>query len=112
MEQDGEPFYFEERLISAESELYQDRQIYEGGAKGDVMIFGHESMGTAYGFDTGDDWKLVEVDEFRIVTGLNLSFQQFIVGLVLCYPQIAMKVEGQEWIDGLGMRYKLNNNYA
>jgi hypothetical protein len=106
IEQDGEPFFFEERLVSAESELYRDRQIYENGAKGDVMIFGHESMGTAYGFDSGDGWKLVEVDEFRIVTPLELTFEQFIVGLVLCYPQIAMKVENGEWIDGVGTRYK------
>jgi len=106
VEQDGEPFFFEERLLSAESELYRDRQIYDNGAKGDVMIFGHESMGTAYGFDTGDGWKLVEVDEFRIVTPLELTFAEFVIGLVLCYPQIAMRVESGEWVDGVGTRYR------
>jgi hypothetical protein len=107
LEQDGEPFFFEDHLVSAEKELYRDRLIYDNGAKGDVMIFGHESMGTAYGFDSGDGWRLVEVDEFRIVTPLSLTFEQFIVGLVLCYPQIAMSVEGEEWIDGVGTRYQL-----
>jgi hypothetical protein len=106
VQQDGEPFFFEERLLSAEIELYRDRQIYDNGAKGDVMIFGHESMGTAYGFDTGDGWKLVEVDEFRVVTPLELTFAEFIIGLVLCYPQIAMKVEKGEWVDGVGTRYR------
>ena len=106
LQQDGEPFFFEERLISAETELYGDRQIYQNGAKGDIMIFGHESMGASYGFDTGDAWKLVEVDEFRIVTPLDLSFEQFVFGLVLCYPQIAMKAESGVWIDGVGVRYK------
>ena len=107
VDQDGEPFLFEERLISAESELYCDRQIYENGAKGDVMIFGCESMGTSYGFDSGDNWRLVEVDEFRIVTALGLTFQEFVFGLVICYPQIAVKVENGEWIDGVGVRYGL-----
>ena len=71
------------------------------------MIFGSENMGTAYGFDSGDNWRLVEVDEFRIVTPLSLTFEQFINGLILCYPQIATSVEGEEWIDGVGTRYQL-----
>ncbi len=72
------------------------------------MVFGHESMGMAYGFDTGRDWSLVEVDEMRIVTPLALNFEEFVVGLVLCYPQIAMKVVNGEWIDGVGKRYRLS----
>jgi hypothetical protein len=107
LEQDGEPFFFEDHLVSAETELYRDRLIYDNGAKGDVMFFGSESMGTAYGFDSGDNWRLVEVDEFRIVTPLSLTFEQFIDGLILCYPQIAISVEGKEWIDGVGTRYQL-----
>jgi hypothetical protein len=80
IEQDGEPFRFEECLLNAATELYQDDLIYENGAKGVVMIFGHESMGTAYGFDTGDNWSLVEIDEFRVVTRLGLNFEQFVIG--------------------------------
>jgi hypothetical protein len=109
LELDGEPFYFAESLVSAETELYCDRLIYEHGAKGDIMVFGHESMGTAYGFDSGDFWHLVEVDEFRIVTRLQLTFEQFVVGLILCYPQIAVCVDGNEWIDGVGARYQITN---
>lgn len=108
MEQDGEAFVFEEHLTSAASDFYGDGLIYKHGAKGEVMIFGHESMGTAYGFDSGYGWKLVEVDEFRMVTPLDLNFEQFVVGLVLCYPQIAVRVENGEWIDGVGTRYKLS----
>lgn len=108
VEQEGEPFYFQERLLSAELEVFRDRQIFDNGARGDVMIFGHESMGTAYGFDTGRDWSLVEVDEMRIVTPLALTFAEFVEGLVLCYPQIAIKTVDGEWIDGVGNRYTLS----
>ncbi len=108
LQQDGEPFFFEKTLRSAEKDYFMDRLIYENGAKGDVMIFGSESMGTAYGFDSGDDWNLVEVDEFRIVTVLDLTFEEFVVGLVLCYPQIPMKRENEEWIDGVGTHYTLS----
>jgi hypothetical protein len=107
LQQDGEPFYFEQALRSAETDYFLDRLIYENGAKGDILIFGSESMGTVYGFDSGDDWKLVEVDEFRIVTVLDLTFEEFVVGLVLCYPQIPVKRENERWVDGIGTHYTL-----
>jgi hypothetical protein len=109
-EEVNDPFFFcfNEKLMSAEKDYFLDRQIYENGAKGDILIFGFENMGTAYGFDTGDEWKMVEVDELRIVTPLMLSFHQFVVGLVLCYPQIAIMVAEDEWVDGVGTRYKMN----
>jgi hypothetical protein len=103
---EGEPFYFEEKLISAEREYYKDKEIYKNGAYGDILIFGWENMGTAYGFDTGLNWQLVEVDEFRIVSKLSLSFIQFVVGLLICYPQIPTKYEDKTWYDGVGDSYK------
>lgn len=108
LRQDGEPFFFEQTLRSAETDYFLDRLIYEDGAKGDIMIFGSESMGTVYGLDSGDGWRLVEVDEFRIVTVLELAFMEFVTGLVLCYPQISMRRENEEWIDGVGTHYKLS----
>lgn len=99
---EGEHFLFVHNLLSAEKEYYGDRLIYDYGAKGDIMIFGWESSGTAYGFDSGDEWHLVEVDEFRIVTRLGLSFRQFVEGLLICYPQIPMRYESGVWFDGVG----------
>lgn len=108
LEQDGTPFTFEEELLSAEKDVFGDGEIYSNGAKGDLLLFGHESMGVYYGFDTGKQWGLVEVDEFRIVTPMHLSFDEFVVGLVLCYPQIAIKVHGGEWFDATGNSYRLS----
>ena len=102
---DGEHFVFERRLVSAEHDYFQDKQIYDHGAKGDVLIFGWESMGTAYGFDTGDDWQIVEIDEYRTVTKLELSFKQFVEGLLVCYPQIPMKHRSGKWEDGVKRQY-------
>lgn len=107
LQQAGEPFFFERTLRSAEKDYFLDSLIYENGAKGDIMIFGSESMGTAYGFDSGNDWRLVEADELRTVTALDLSFEEFVLGLVLCYPQIPIKRENGDWVDGVGTRYSL-----
>ena len=104
--QDGEFFFFDEQLLSAE-EFFGEHRIYEQGAIGDVMLFGREHMGIAYGFDTGAEWRLVEVDEFQIVSQLSLSFEQFVAGLVLCYPQIPVRAEGTELIDCVGTRYRI-----
>lgn len=103
----GEHFVFEGRLVSAEHDYFRDRRIYDHGAKGDVLIFGRESMGTAYGFDTGDDWQIVEIDEYRAVTKLGLSFKQFMEGLLVCYPQIPMKYDSGRWEDGVKRQYAI-----
>ncbi|WP_237226385.1 hypothetical protein [Rubinisphaera sp. JC750] len=102
---EGEHFVFERQLVSAEREYFQDKQIYDHGAKGDVLIFGWESMGTAYGFDTGDDWQIVEIDGDRTVTKLDLSFKQFVEGLLVCYPQIPTKYGAGKWEDGVKRQY-------
>ncbi|MCR9296034.1 MAG: hypothetical protein NXI32_25240 [bacterium] len=103
----GEHFVFEGKLVSAEHDYFQDLQIYDHGAKGDVLIFGWESIGTAYGFDTGDDWRIVEIDEYRTVTKLELTFKQFVEGLLVCYPQIPMKYYSGIWEDGTKRQYVL-----
>jgi hypothetical protein len=103
----GEHFVFESHLLSAEQEYFQDREIYSRGAKGDVLIFGWESGGTAFGFDVGDNWQLVEVDEYRTVTKLGLSFKRFVEGMLVCYPQIPMSYSAGRWEDGLKMKYEV-----
>ena len=102
---EGEHFVFERRLLSAEHEYFKDRQIYDHGASGDVWIFGWENMGTAYGFDSGDGWRLVQIDEYRIVIKLKLSFKEFVEGLIVCYPQIPMEYTNGVWKDGVNRNY-------
>jgi hypothetical protein len=49
-------------LVNADKDYYGDSQIYqdgpcEPGAKGVVWLFGTDSTGTAFGFDSGDEWR-------------------------------------------------------
>jgi hypothetical protein len=103
---DGEPFYFETTPVSAVRSYFRDELIFEGGARGDIWVFGWESQGIAYGFDSGDGWRLAEVDEYREVTHLSLSFKQFVEGLMVCYPQIAVSFDDGCWVDGVGNSYE------
>ncbi|MBX8803247.1 hypothetical protein HBA92_21205 [Ochrobactrum sp. MR28] len=60
-------FEFSRELISATNEYYKDNLIYEHGAKGDVLFFGFDSTGIGFGFDKGDKYAIVRVDEYKIV---------------------------------------------
>ncbi|WP_175196635.1 hypothetical protein [Achromobacter deleyi] len=95
-------FEFLVRPLSAEKEYYFDRQIYDGGAKGDILIFGLDSTGIAFGFDSGDDWRIVEADNHRIVTSLDLSFEDFVVGIFACYPDFPVSCSGGKWKTATG----------
>ena len=62
--------------MDAAREIYSDEQIYldgpyEAGAKGPVWVFGNDSMGITFGFDSGDSLRLVEIDNYRWVTRGN-----------------------------------------
>lgn len=98
-------FNFDETLLNASTELYHDREIFELGAKGEVKIFGSELAGISYGFDSGRDFQLVEIDDYRQVEPLDLTFDQFVIGLAVCYPQIPIKCDGHEWFDIVGAAY-------
>lgn len=103
------PAHFEylERPLSAERNYYQDKRIYEGGAQGDILIFGVESTGTAFGFDTGDNYQIVEVDNYRIVRKLDLDFKAFTLGLLACYPDFPQQYQFGKWFNDLGDEFSL-----
>ncbi|MBA4152282.1 MAG: hypothetical protein C0509_06950, partial [Acinetobacter sp.] len=91
-------------LLSAATDYFGDNGVYqdgpyEPGAKGEVWLFGSDSTGTAVGFDSGDSWRLVEVDNMRWVTRLDLSFRQFIQGVLVCYPQRPVRFANGTWYD-------------
>jgi hypothetical protein len=99
------PFRFFKGLCDAETEYYFDKDIYEHGAVGQIKLFGCESTGIAYGFDIGDHWKLVEVDNYRLVEKRTLTFGQFIDGLIVCYPQIPVHYRDGIWSDSMDIHY-------
>lgn len=97
-------FYFPP--INAAKEYYKDDDIYENGASGEVLIFALDSLGHAYGFDTGNNMSLLHIDSYRVVTPLKLNFKQFIFGILACYPQIPFAFFKDEWFDMAGESYK------
>lgn len=101
------------RPIDAAKEYFGDELIYADGpygegAKGLVWLFGTDSTGTAFGFDSGDDWRLVEIDNARCITRLELTFKQFIEGLFVCYPQTPVSFSSGIWRDSAGDTYSVN----
>lgn len=97
-------------LCSAAADYFWDDGVYkdgpyEQGAKGEVWLFGWDSTGTAFGFDSGDSWRLLEIDNMRWITRLNLSFSQFIEGLLVCYPQRPASFSEGVWRDSGGNIY-------
>jgi len=86
--------------------IYSDGP-YEPGAKGTVWLFGSDSMGNAFGFDSGDNWSLMEIDNFRSITRLKLNFKQFIEGLFVCYPQKPISFSSGIWRDSGGGEYSV-----
>src|SRR5690606_22547862 len=88
-------------LVVAEDYFGDDNMYidgpYEPGAKGKVLIFGYDVSGNAIGFDSGDGWRLVEIDNMRWVMRLNLSFSEYVEGLFACYPQTPIRFSDDTW---------------
>lgn len=99
-------FEFTKVLVSAELEYYKDTLVYENGAKGDILFFGFDSMGNGVGFDSGDDYQIVQVDNYRIVEKLNLDFKNFFVGLLICFPDLPVSYRGGKWKVATGEEYE------
>ena len=98
-------------LLSAATDYFGDDGVYkdgpyEPGAKGGVWLFGSDSTGTAVGFDSGDNWRLLEVDNMRWITRLDLSFRQFLEGILVCYPQRPVRFVNGTWYDSEDVAYK------
>lgn len=103
--EEGFMFQFEEGLIDAEKDLFFDREIYKFGAKGPIKIFGSEISGINYGFDSGFDWKLAQVEPNRLVTHLNISFKKFVEGMFVCYPNFPVSFSNGKWRLATGEEY-------
>ncbi len=84
--------------------IYKDGP-YEPGARGEAWLFGWDSAGTAFGFDSGDNWRLLEIDNMRWITRLDLSFCQFVEGLLVCYPQRPVSFANGVWRDSGDVSY-------
>lgn len=97
-------FEFLEHFLSAEKEYYFDQEVYGLGAKGGVLIFGVESAGGVFGFDAGDDYQIVVIDNYRIVKKLFLSFEAFAVGVFACYPDFPTEYSSGKWRTANGGR--------
>lgn len=96
---------FLEFPISAEKQYFSDKRIYDGGAVGDIIIFGIDSTGAAFGFDSGKDYQIFEVDSYRICTPLELKFEYFAKGIFACYPDIPVSFDGKKWKNALGEEF-------
>ncbi|WP_454674023.1 hypothetical protein [Achromobacter pestifer] len=68
---DGFHFVFLRVPLNAESDVFNDDLIYVHGAMGKVCVFGHDQSGLTFGFDTGSNWRLVQVDEYREVVPIG-----------------------------------------
>lgn len=92
--------------IDAAKDHYCDDLIYEfiesEGALGVVWIFAFNSQGHALGFDSGDGWRLMFIDNDRCIIRLDLTFRQFIEGVLVCYPDRPLRHEGGVWWDWVG----------
>ncbi|MGK9416196.1 hypothetical protein ACSSUR_08570 [Pseudomonas cedrina] len=84
--------------------IYKDGP-YEPGARGEMWLFGWDSAGIAFGFDSGDNWRLLEIDNMRWITRLDLSFCQFVEGLLVCYPQRPVSFANGVWRDSGDVSY-------
>lgn len=112
--EDNEPenfpahFEFTKKLVSAINEYYNDKLILENGAKGDVLFFGFDGLGSGFGFDSGDHYSVVRVDEFRIVEKLDIDFEQFFIGLLVCYPDFPSRYMPAKWLAEAGEEYQVS----
>jgi hypothetical protein len=86
--EDGFHFVFLDKPVDAESEVFKDSEILQLGAVGPVCVFGHDQVGTTFGFDLGNESRIVSIDEYREVTTLDVNFSEFVKELVVSYPDV------------------------
>lgn len=85
--EEGFHFVFLRAPLDAERDVFKDDLVTRNGAKGPICVFGHDQSGLTFGFDAGDEWRILEIDEYRELVPLDLSFRQFAEGLLQKYPQ-------------------------
>ncbi|MEG3906115.1 MULTISPECIES: hypothetical protein [unclassified Microcoleus] len=89
--------YFNEELYYVTSDFPAPR--------GDVIGFATDEVGALYGFDSGDGWRIVCVDGRRDVVRFELTFVEFIAGVVCCHPYMPVARISGGWVDGVGERF-------
>lgn len=62
-------------------------------------------MGITFGFEFGDGLRLVEIDNYRWVRRLGLTYGQFVEGLLVCHPQTPHFYDDGRWFDACGQAY-------
>lgn len=109
-EPDNFPAHFEllRSPKSAQEDYFRDGEFMKYGAKGDVLIFGLESTGIAYGFDIGNSNALVQVDNYRLVSSLKMGFCEFIFGIFACYPDFPDRYSEGYWFNDIGERHSVH----
>jgi hypothetical protein len=98
-------FEFFDGLKDAERDSFFDDQIYQFGAKGAIKLFGTDMCSSYFGFDTGQDWKLVEVTADHYVETHNIDFKSFVEGMFVCAPYMPIKHEDGIWYNAAGEQY-------
>lgn len=93
--------------VYAAQDYFDDKDIFEFGAIGDIIVIGWDCLGFLYGFDTGNDFQMVRVSPYQEVETLDLTFYQFILGILVCYPSIPMKYQNNRWLDLIGEIHSL-----
>ena len=91
--------------VSAIRTYYGDSRILQQGAAGDVLIVALDSTGAATGYDTEAGLRLVEVDNYRIVTPLPMALGAMVYGLVACWPDVPVAYRNGVWQTGDGRLY-------
>lgn len=86
--EDGFHFVFLDKPVDAESAIFKDSEICKLGAVGPVCVFGHDQVGVTFGFDIGNNARIISIDEYREVTTLDISFSEFVKALIINYPDV------------------------
>lgn len=96
--------------ISAISEYFFDPNLSSRLNGGDVSVFAYDSTGEAFGFENTKESRLVKIGNDRVVVELELSFTEFITGVVACFPFFPQKLVGTAWVDEFGEHHKLESS--
>lgn len=85
--EEGFHFVFFKEPLDAGKDIFKDDLVNKHGTKGSVCVLGHDQTGLTFGFDACDNWRILEIDEYRESIPLELNFLQFVEGLLKEYPQ-------------------------
>ena len=97
--------FFYDRLLDAASEYFLDQEVYRDGDHTPVLLFGHHSIGIAYGFRETAGSKVIRVDSDRVVEIMPIEFDEFVAGIFICYPYMPNAYHEGVWLTDTGQRF-------